>query len=156
MKFVLIILTIALNSYAFTPTDADKAGLIYFHQYDLNDSNINIIVEVDKGEQYFNLYDDKNKKIINFPMAQTEAFNKTEVTAINKYDGNIILSLWNKGAHGKQLFIHDIKSGKELLHIKSSYTLDYSIGVDHITVNWTGDMLKNNTPKKEQTIWPKK
>lgn len=154
MKIILLLL-FPFYSLAFNPESAEREGLLYFQKFDVQDQDNIVIVSEDKGQLLLGLFDQEKKKLFSFTMAATEFFHRAEVTSINKYEGNILITLWNKGVHGKQLFIHDLKSGKELLHVTSSFTLDYRISADNISIDWTGDMQKNQTPKKEKTIWPK-
>ncbi len=156
MKTLFILAIISFNSFAFTPEMADKEGLLYFQKFDVQDADNTVIVEEDKGQLGLSVYSQDKKKLFSFSMASTEFFQSAQVVSVNKYSANTLLTIWNKGAHGKQLLIHDLTTGKELLHIKSSFTLDYLVSADDVTINWTGDMQKDPTPKKEKTIWPKK
>ncbi len=69
------------------------------------------------------------------------------------FQESYVATIWQKGAHGQSVFVHDLKTGKEVWRIHSSWPVKVETAPGSLSVEYTLDADKNGQFIRHRVDW---
>ncbi len=144
MKIIFLIGSLLLISLSWSATldektkksflDFKKDNILYYGRLYFNDSNYYIaLISRHGGMDHLSIIDQSENIITNFSADSVgNPFRSIDIKNISSYGSAIIITVWNKGAHGSMIRLFDPKKIKEnpIFERNSSWNTDYLVGED--------------------------